>query len=70
MEDVKSISYKKFAELLERYQVTPYQVSQSSKVSQSTLSDWKTGRSRPKIENLQKIARYFKVSIEYFLEGD
>ncbi len=38
----------------------------------STFSDWKKGRSKPKIEKIQKIADYFNVDIQYFLkkEGD
>ena len=31
------------------------------------ISNWKTGRSEPNLESLKRLARYFDVSIEYFL---
>ena len=60
--------YKKFAELLEKTNKTAYQVAQETGVPQSTLSDWKNSRSSPKVDKLKKLAEYFGVSIEYFLE--
>ena len=48
---------------------TAYAVSKETGISQSVLSDWKRGRSNPKVDKLQKLADYFGVSIEYFLEG-
>lgn len=32
------------------------------------FSDWKSGKSKPKVDKLKKIADYFGVTIEYFLE--
>lgn len=58
--------YEKFLRLCEKEGVTPYKVSKETGVAQSTLSDWKTGKSEPKIEKLQKIANYFGVSVNYF----
>jgi len=34
-----------------------------------TLSQWKNGRSTPKVDKLQKIADYFGVTIDYLLNG-
>ena len=34
----------------------------------TTFTDWKTGRSEPKIDKLKKIAYYFGVPVEFFLE--
>lgn len=58
--------YKKFVELLQRKDVTPYKVSKETGVSQQTLSDWKNGKSVPKVDKLQKIADYFNVPIDWF----
>lgn len=33
----------------------------------NTFTDWKTGRSKPKVDKLAVLARYFGVPIEYFL---
>ena len=60
--------YEKFAELLDKNNKTAYQVSKDTGIAQSVLSDWKTGRSKPKVDKLKALADYFDVSIEYFLE--
>lgn len=60
--------YEKFAELLDKNNKTAYQVSKDTGIAQSVLSDWKTGRSKPKADKLKVLADYFGVSIEYFLE--
>lgn len=57
--------YKNFEDLLKKYDKTPYRVSKDTGVSQSTLSDWKLGKSVPKVENLKKIATYFDVTMDY-----
>lgn len=41
--------YKKFANLLVKNNKTAYQVSKDTGIAQSVLSDWKTGRSTPKV---------------------
>lgn len=60
--------YKKFVDLLAKNNKTPYQVAKDTGISQSTLSDWKTGRSKPKVDKLQILADYFGVPVEYFLK--
>lgn len=60
--------YKKFAELLEKNNKTSYVVSKDTGISQSTLSDWKSGRSEPKFDKLLILAKYFDVPVEYFAE--
>ncbi|MBS5370960.1 MAG: helix-turn-helix transcriptional regulator [Coprobacillus cateniformis] len=60
--------YEKFAELLNKNNKTAYQVSKDTGIAQSVLSDWKTGRSKPKADKLKILADYFGVNIEYFLE--
>lgn len=60
--------YKKFAYLLEQSDKTAYQVSKETGIAQSCLSDWKTGRSKPKLDKLLVLAKYFDVPVEYFAE--
>jgi transcriptional regulator with XRE-family HTH domain len=62
--------YEIFEKLLKIKGVTPYKVSVEAKVPQSTLSDWKRGRSMPKIDKLQKLADYFGVSVDYLMGLD
>lgn len=59
--------YEKFVQLLQRDGLTAYKVSKDTGISQSSLSDWKTGRATPKADKLLVLAQYFGVPIEYFL---
>ena len=61
--------YLAFSKLLNERGVTAYKVSKETGVTQSTLSDWKRGRSTPKTDNMKKIADYFGVSIDYLMTG-
>lgn len=61
--------YEIFAQLLDKYNVTPYKVSKETGVAQTTLSDWKRGRSTPKSDNMKKIADYFGVTVDYLMTG-
>lgn len=60
--------YQKFYELLDKNKITPYQVAKDTGVSTATLTEWKKGTYQPKVDKLKKLADYFGVSIEYFLE--
>lgn len=60
--------YEKYVKLRDEKHVTDYRVALDTGITRSTFADWKTGRSEPKIDKLKKIADYFGVPIEYFLE--
>ncbi len=60
--------YEKFQLLLDKTNKTPYQVSKDTGISTATLSNWKNGVYVPKTDKLLTLAKYFNVSIEYFLE--
>lgn len=60
-------SFKKLEKLLNKHNVTMYQLSKELDFGMSMLSDWKSGRSKPKIEKLSKIADYFGVDVQYFI---
>lgn len=60
--------YEKYLALLDKTHKTSYQVAKDTGIAQSVLSDWKRGRSNPKIDKIKLLADYFGVSIEYFLE--
>ena len=60
--------YEKFAELLVKTNKTTYQISKDTGIGQNIFSNWKTGRSKPKIDKIKILADYFGVTIEYFLE--
>ena len=60
--------YEKYVEIRDSKGITDYRVSEDTGITKSTFSDWKSGRSNPKLDKLKIIADYLGVSIEYFLE--
>lgn len=59
--------YDKFRQLLVEKGITPYKVAKETGISQVTLSDWKHGRSKPKVDKLVKIADFLNVPLEKLL---
>lgn len=62
--------YKKYVELRDSKGLTDYKVSLDTGITKSTFSDWKNGRSEPKLEKLSKIANYFGVTVDYFINKE
>ena len=62
--------YRVFARLLEEKGVTAYAVAKATGIPCSTFSEWKHGKSAPKIDKIQKIAAFFGVSLDDFVRGD
>lgn len=60
--------YEKFENLLIERNLTAYRVAKDTGLAPTVFSDWKTGKSKPKVDKLKILADYFGVSIEYFLE--
>lgn len=58
--------YEKFLKLLKEHGITAYKVSKDTSISQATLSDWKKGKSTPKLDKLAVLADYFGVGLNYF----
>lgn len=61
--------YDIFMQLCQRKGVSVYQVVRATGVPASTMSDWKNGRSVPKVEKLKLLADYFGVSLDYLVTG-
>lgn len=60
--------YEKYERLRDAQNLSDYQVAAKSGVSRSTISEWKTGKHTPNLENMKKLADFFKVRIEELLE--
>lgn len=60
--------YSRYERLLLKKGVTSYRVSKATGISQTVFSEWKRGKSIPKVDKIRKIADYFGVSVGYFLE--
>lgn len=61
--------YTRYTELRDAKGVNDFTVSKATGIPSSTFTDWKNGRSKPKIEKLQKIAKYFEVSVTELIQG-
>ena len=61
------MKYEVYAELRDKKGVSDYRVSQETGITKSTFSDWKSGRSSPKIDKVKKIADYLGVTIDELL---
>ena len=60
--------FDKFFKLCEERGVTPYRVGKDIGVSTSNITQWKKGMSTPNFTSMQKIAKYFNVSLDYFVD--
>jgi len=61
--------YEIFELLLAEKKMTPYRIHKLTGISTATLSDWKKGRSTPKIDKLEKIAECLGVTVDYLRTG-
>lgn len=59
--------YQKLCELMEERQETAYQVSKATGISQTAISNWKTGIARPGTKSLAALSKHFGVPMEYFI---
>lgn len=62
--------YEAFERLLDKNGITAYRVSKDTGITQTLLSNWKTGKSVPNLQNLKKIADYFGVTVDYLMTGE
>ena len=62
--------YEIFRRLLDERHLTPYKVHKATGISTATLSDWKNGKSTPKIDKMQKIAEFLGVTVDYLMTGE
>lgn len=60
--------YQKFEQLVKARGISTYRVAKDIGLAPTVFSDWKSGKSKPKADKMKKIADYFGVTIEYFLE--
>ena len=56
-------SYEKYSAIRDKEGFSDYYVATGANITKSTFSDWKAGRSSPKIDKLLKIANFLDVAI-------
>lgn len=57
--------YKRYQQLLDENGIVSNTVAKATGIAATTFSAWKTGKSTPKQDKMQKIADYFGVSLEW-----
>lgn len=60
--------YEKYAELRDKKGLNDNRVSQETGIATATLTSWKQGIYKPKVEKLMILAKFFDVPLEYFLK--
>lgn len=62
--------YEIFEMLLKERGLKTSDVAKATELGQTFFSDWKSGKSKnPRISNLQKVADFFGVSVDYLTNG-
>lgn len=61
--------YDVYAKLRDRRGLSDYEVSKCTGITPVTFSDWKKGKSAPKVDKLLRIARFFGVTLDYLVTG-
>ena len=66
---VRDTSINRIFKLIKERKITAKDFARSCELSPGNITDWKTGRSKPSVEALRKIAKTYKVQLEW-LTGD
>ena len=59
--------YEIYQKLLDINGVKSADVARATGISNMTFSDWKKGKSTPKMDKIEKIAKYFGVTTDYMM---
>ena len=62
--------YEIYCKLRDEKGLKDSDVVKATGITKSTFSDWKSGRSKPKNDKLQKIADFFEVTIDFLMTGE
>lgn len=67
---MKNHLYEHYKKIRDLRGLTDAAVAKQAGIGRSTFSDWKSGRSAPKQEKLNKIAAVLSVAPDYFITGN
>ena len=62
------VTYNVYAAIRDNHQMRDADVARTAGVTPSTFSDWKSGRSTPKLDKLRKIAAVLGVAVDDLIE--
>lgn len=58
---------ERFAFLLKRFEVTKYRLEKDTHINEETIYAWLSGKNKPSLENILKLAEYFNCTVDYIL---
>lgn len=61
--------YAKYAKMRDTRGIRDADVAKATGIPQSVFTDWKNGKSQPKVDKLIKIADFFNVTLDEFVRG-
>lgn len=61
--------YTRYAELRSAKGLKDIDVSRATGIPSSTFTDWKQGKSKPKLEKLMKISKVLECPLDALIEG-
>lgn len=64
------VSYEVYSKIRDKRELTDYEVAKRAAIVPSTFSDWKSGRSVPKVEKLIGIAKVLEVPIDRLIGAE
>lgn len=62
--------YEIYQRLLDEKGLKNSDISRGTGISNMTLSDWKRGKSKPKMDKMKLIADFLNVSVDYLMTGE
>lgn len=62
--------YEIYQRLLDEKGLKNSDVSRGTGISNMTLSDWKRGKTKPKMDKMKLIADFLNVSVDYLMTGE
>lgn len=62
--------YQRYRLLADERNLSDYRVAKEVGIAQETLSSWKNGKYIPKREKLERIADFFDVDVDFFINDD
>ena len=62
--------YKIYSELRDNLGYKDSDIARETGIAKSTFSEWKNGKSTPKLDKIKKIADFFHVPVDYITKGE
>lgn len=58
---------KRILDLMQKYGINAHKLEREASIAISSIQTWRSGKSKPSLEAVSKIADYFGVSVDYLL---